>query len=638
MNKKKQYLFWLSLTVITFKSFGQATTIDSLKNEVKTTKSKIVLTKLYNKISWNYRRTNPDSMALWANKAIQLSKALELKKDFADANKNLGQALKIKHQYKKALHHLQINHEYALTEKDSIRITRSFSDIGSVYYQLGQDSKALKTYTKSLAIAEKVKDSLNIMACYARMGILHKNSGNYPEALNLLLKSKELIIAMNNYTYINTILRMIGIIYFDIGEYDNCITIFNEVLKYNEKYKSTQDETDALFHIGKANYELGRYEMAKKYLHKSIKINSGNNIHAQQRERYVYLGKIFLKNKKLDSAYYYLNNAYTISKKVGDEATIAAPFSKYFIESGQFKKAEKILKEALNNTKHEVAYTTKLKLTKELYNVYNSSSQPKKALEYLSKHYIIKDSIFNKEKTKEIGKLEAKFEFKQEKRELLIQQQKRELELKQKREKNLLIYSSIALILCILLAGVYYFSRLKTKTNKTLTLKNELIKKQNIQIIQSTEKERELLNEQIKAKDRELAIYAMQFNERNNTLRKLENKLKEVKLDTEANSELDAVKKLINSNLNDKKTWNNFINKFEGVYPNFFENLKTNYDGLTLNQLKICAYIKVGMNNKDIADATHTEANTVKKNINRIKKKLNLSANDSIRDLLISYS
>jgi len=627
-------LFLISVT----QPVAQEKEIDSLQKVIHHTKDKLVLTQLYNNISLNYRRGNPDSMAYWAHKALNLSKAIDSKEEFANANKNLGQALKIMGKFKEALDPLSINHEYALSKKDSTRLTRSFSMIGSVYYQLSQDSKALSHYTQSLSIAHKVKDSLSMMAGYARIGILHKNTGNYPEALNSLLMSKEIIILMNDYSYMNTILRMIGTIYFDIGEYDKCIKIFNEALVYMEQYKSSQDESDALHHIGKANFELGNYDLANEYFHKSIQLNNRNNAQAQQRKRYVYLGKIFLKKEKLDSAYYYLNKAYLISKKVDDEASVAAPLSEYYIKTKQFKNAEEVLKEALGITRYEVAFTTKGILSKSLYNVYNSSNKPKKALKYLSKYYEIKDSIFNKEKSKEFGRLEAKHEYEQEKRELLLVQEKRELELQQKREKTFLITSSVALILCILLAGVYYFSRLKTKNNKALTLKNELIEKQNIQIVNSAEKELKLLNEQIQARDRELAIYAMQFNERNNTLRKLESKLNDVKLVSENNSELDDVKKLINSNLNDKNTWDNFINKFEGVYPNFFEKLKISYDGLTLNQLKICAYIKVGMNNKDIAEATHTEANTVKKNINRLKKKMNLTGDESIRDFLISYS
>ena len=74
------------------------------------------------------------------------------------------------------------------------------------------------------------------------------------------------------------------------------------------------------------------------------------------------------------------------------------------------------------------------------------------------------------------------------------------------------------------------------------------------------------------------------------------------------------------------------------VKTDFYAKLKVDYDGLTLNQLKICAYIKVGMDNRDIATVTNTEMVSVKKNVNRIKKKLALAPKSSIRDFLIIYN
>ena len=58
---------------------------------------------------------------------------------------------------------------------------------------------------------------------------------------------------------------------------------------------------------------------------------------------------------------------------------------------------------------------------------------------------------------------------------------------------------------------------------------------------------------------------------------------------------------------------------------------------MSVNDLKLCAYIKVGMDNKQIASASNLALATVKKNINRTKKKLGLNAEGSIRDFLVQY-
>ena len=93
----------------------------------------------------------------------------------------------------------------------------------------------------------------------------------------------------------------------------------------------------------------------------------------------------------------------------------------------------------------------------------------------------------------------------------------------------------------------------------------------------------------------------------NNTLNKLEEKIAEIEFSSENKRDFAEIKKLVRANLNQKDSWDTFIHKFEDVYPNFFEKIKSSFDGLTVNQLKICAYIKVGMDNKEIATVTHTE-------------------------------
>ncbi|MEQ9302360.1 MAG: hypothetical protein RJQ14_00480, partial [Marinoscillum sp.] len=74
------------------------------------------------------------------------------------------------------------------------------------------------------------------------------------------------------------------------------------------------------------------------------------------------------------------------------------------------------------------------------------------------------------------------------------------------------------------------------------------------------------------------------------------------------------------------------------VYPGFFEKIKKDYDDLTLNQLKTAAYIKVGMDNRDIAQVTNVALESVHKSVNRLKKKLDLGPDDGIRDFLIKYA
>ena len=100
--------------------------------------------------------------------------------------------------------------------------------------------------------------------------------------------------------------------------------------------------------------------------------------------------------------------------------------------------------------------------------------------------------------------------------------------------------------------------------------------------------------------------------------------------------DLKEIKRTIQSNLSDE-TWSSFTYHFEQVHPDYFEKLKDTYADLSQNDLKMCAYLKVGLDNKVIAQINNITVAGVKKSLNRLKKKIKITAEDSIRDFLISY-
>jgi len=68
-----------------------------------------------------------------------------------------------------------------------------------------------------------------------------------------------------------------------------------------------------------------------------------------------------------------------------------------------------------------------------------------------------------------------------------------------------------------------------------------------------------------------------------------------------------------------------FIILFKEVYPEFYNNLTSKYENLTLNDIKLCAFIKLNFSNKEIAEYDHVSLRTVESKKYRLRKKLNLS-------------
>lgn len=80
--------------------------------------------------------------------------------------------------------------------------------------------------------------------------------------------------------------------------------------------------------------------------------------------------------------------------------------------------------------------------------------------------------------------------------------------------------------------------------------------------------------------------------------------------------------------------WNEFLIVFLRVYPDFFKGLKKAYPTLSQNELQLCALIKVGMANESIGEILDISEESVRKARYRISRKMNVSGDDALDQLL----
>ena len=133
---------------------------------------------------------------------------------------------------------------------------------------------------------------------------------------------------------------------------------------------------------------------------------------------------------------------------------------------------------------------------------------------------------------------------------------------------------------------------------------------------------------------------AMATHEKNKVLRDLEQKVSflEARMGDELKPSLKEMKKAISDSYSLDKSWDSFLHRFENVHPHFFDRLKEENPTLTVEDLKLSAYLKIGMTNKEIANVTHLTHGSVKSKINRLKKKLEMGPDDSVRDFMLKYA
>lgn len=78
-------------------------------------------------------------------------------------------------------------------------------------------------------------------------------------------------------------------------------------------------------------------------------------------------------------------------------------------------------------------------------------------------------------------------------------------------------------------------------------------------------------------------------------------------------------------------SWVDFELHFELVYPGFFGRVNTIQSKLSVNELRLCAFLRLNMSNKEIAQILYTSVDSVNTSRKRLKKKFGLQPQDSLQ-------
>ena len=83
-----------------------------------------------------------------------------------------------------------------------------------------------------------------------------------------------------------------------------------------------------------------------------------------------------------------------------------------------------------------------------------------------------------------------------------------------------------------------------------------------------------------------------------------------------------------------QEDWEDFFSHFVTIHPDFFDSLLARSPKLTNENLKVCAYIKMGVTNKEIYKKMGIQPQSLLQSQSRIKKKLQLPDGISLRQYI----
>ena len=149
----------------------------------------------------------------------------------------------------------------------------------------------------------------------------------------------------------------------------------------------------------------------------------------------------------------------------------------------------------------------------------------------------------------------------------------------------------------------------------------------------------EKLETDIGYKNSELASSAMHLVKKGELLTKIKGDLLQVIKKTDNENAIFELKKMIKSLSEDDnidQEWGNFTKHFDNVHSDFVSQLKEKHPSISGNELKLCAYLRMNLSTKEIAQLMNISVRGVEISRYRLRKKLGISTEVSLFDYLIN--
>jgi DNA-binding CsgD family transcriptional regulator len=205
-------------------------------------------------------------------------------------------------------------------------------------------------------------------------------------------------------------------------------------------------------------------------------------------------------------------------------------------------------------------------------------------------------------------------------------------------------YLLYTLLLCGLVYAAYFWQR-KIFIEQQRKHEEEQKRQQYLLLLELDKSEKEIvklknekLEVEIEHKNTQLASTAMHLLQKAELLGKIREEFVRIKNGTKNSSEeeLKKIMRILGRETQMDKEWEQFAVYFDNVHSDFLQNIKIIYPALSAHELKLCAYLRMNLTSKEIAQLESISVRGVELSRYRLRKKLKIPTETSLFDFLMN--
>ncbi|WP_162926913.1 tetratricopeptide repeat protein [Flavobacterium psychrotrophum] len=481
---------------------------------------------------------------------------------------------------------------------------------------------------------------------YTVLGKFYVQQNDFTKALNYYLKAKDYFEAEADLKNLAVCYNGLGILYFEMGDFQNCIANFNKTFDIYNKTGNTRGKGIFYANMGNVYNIQNDYSKAKTYQYKALSTFSSLKDTVSTVSCMINISNIDSNLKNFDSSFQMLNNALKLAEQINNERLkerILFNIALIYDGKKDFVNARKYLEQDLELSRSINYASGELDVTQKLSEIAKKEGNLKEYAELTQSFYKLKDSIYGSEVKQKIEELKWANEFEKSELEKNLLRSKYEVE----KERGNYLTVSIVLTAIASILGLGFIWLLYRNNKKNLQISNfendklhQKVVREHINL-EREQAENEILKlksskqeVELESKNREITSMSIQLIAKNKLMSEISDALDNSKK-SKSNIEAD-LKSILFQNQNQEKDWEQFKEIFVKIHPRFFDKIALNYPQLSATDIRICAYIRIRMSPNAVAGLLNISLQSLHTSRYRIRKKLNLEADQNLDDFIIS--
>lgn len=437
---------------------------------------------------------------------------------------------------------------------------------------------AIEAIIEAVKILESKNDRKKLAVAYNNLAINYWKINNKELHLEYLQKAVSLNLELSNTYHLVMNYNNLGVYYKGVDDLEKAVyyyeLAFEKLRTLNSAFLLAQNFTNR----ANIHEKLGEYDLAEQLFLECEAICDENQILYGKMLATLNLGNLYRIQKKFDQSAVRLHQALSLTK-------------------------------TLKTRKEEGLTLQRLGWLAEDRQDY------KTALEFQSRYFALNDSIIGEAVRKDANALREQYESEKKENEIISLS-------KQKLSQQYVI-ALMALGLMVLAIMLQWWRN-----------KHRLVMKEK----QKQELKKQYLKDVLEVKDREVIAQAAQLIQVKQQLDLAKTKISKILHEgpvayTKAN-EIDAV--LNKDSLAAVK--HDFDLRLTANNEDFFKILLKNHPELSPSELKLCAYLRLNLPTKDLAEILNKSVRTIESSRTNIRKKLNLESQNNLVTHLLSFA